>query len=110
MVVPGGVQGELAEEFAGGGVDDADVEVVDEDQDAGVGVGSADADVVESAGVAQGEFSELVDAVGAYPVVGVGARCWVGFGSGGGGGGLVRERAVWSAVVVLVEEGVELGL
>jgi hypothetical protein len=26
-----------------------------------VGVGSADADVVEPAGVAQGEFSELVD-------------------------------------------------
>ena len=80
MVVPGGVEGELAEEFTGAGVDDSDVEVVDEHQDAGAGVGSADADVVEAAGVAQGEFSELVDAVGADPVVGVGGCCWVGFG------------------------------
>ena len=46
MVVPGGVKGEFTEEFAGGGVDDSDVEVVDEQQDAGAGVGSADADVV----------------------------------------------------------------
>ena len=30
LVVAGGVDGEFAEEFAGGGVDDADVEVVDE--------------------------------------------------------------------------------
>lgn len=40
--------GELAVEFAGGGVDDA--EVAGEDRDAGSGVGSADADVVEAAG------------------------------------------------------------
>ncbi|MGA8254434.1 MAG: hypothetical protein WBW75_07570 [Mycobacterium sp.] len=59
--------------LAGGGVDDADVEVLDEDWDAGAGVGSADADVVRPAGVAQGEFSELVDAVGADAVVGVDA-------------------------------------
>jgi hypothetical protein len=39
----------LADEFAGGGA----------------GVSSAHADVVESAGVAHGEFSELVDAIGA---------------------------------------------
>ncbi|ORA13658.1 hypothetical protein BST12_23765 [Mycobacterium angelicum] len=52
-------------------MDDADVEVLDEDEYAGAGVGSADAHVVESAGVAQGEFTELVDAVGADSVVGV---------------------------------------
>jgi len=35
LVVPGGVEGEVAQDFAGGGVDDADVEVGDE-QDEGV--------------------------------------------------------------------------
>jgi hypothetical protein len=47
LVVPGWVEGEFAEEFAGGGVDDADVEVVHEHEDAGSGVGSSDADVVD---------------------------------------------------------------
>jgi hypothetical protein len=45
LIVPGGVEGEFAEEFACGGVDDADVQVVDWEQDAGSGVGAADADV-----------------------------------------------------------------
>ena len=31
MVVLGGVEDEFAEEFSGGGVDDADVEVVDQE-------------------------------------------------------------------------------
>lgn len=31
LVVPGGVEGEFAELFAGGGVEDADVQVLDED-------------------------------------------------------------------------------
>jgi hypothetical protein len=39
-----------------------------EQQYAGAGVGSADADVMEASGVAQGEFSELVDAVGAVDI------------------------------------------
>ena len=46
---------EVAEEFSGGGVDDADVEVVDEEDDVGSGVGSSDADVVELAVDAQGD-------------------------------------------------------
>ena len=41
MVVLGGVEDQFAEEFAGGGVDDPDVEVVDEEQDVGSGVGFA---------------------------------------------------------------------
>ena len=45
LVVAAGVDGEVAEEFAGGGVDDADVEVLDEQDDVGSGVGSSDADV-----------------------------------------------------------------
>jgi hypothetical protein len=49
----GWAEGEFAEEFAGGGVDDAEVEVVDEHQDGG----PADADVVEFPGHAEGEFA-----------------------------------------------------
>jgi hypothetical protein len=49
LVVAGGVDGEGSEEFSGGGVDDADVEVVDEEDDVGSGEGSSDADVVEPA-------------------------------------------------------------
>src|SRR5215510_1429637 len=71
LVVDVGVEGEVAEEFAGGGVDDADVAVGGEQGDAGSGVGSADADVVESAVVAQGDVAGLVDDVVADPPVGV---------------------------------------
>ena len=53
MVVGVGVEGEVAEELAGGGVDDADVEVGDEEQDVGSGVGSSEADVVEASVVAE---------------------------------------------------------
>jgi hypothetical protein len=45
LVVASGVDDEVAEEMAGGGVNDFDVEVVDEQQDVGSGVGSAVADV-----------------------------------------------------------------
>jgi len=44
LVTLGGVEDEFAEEFSGGGVDDADVAVLDEDDHVGSGVGSADAD------------------------------------------------------------------
>ena len=78
--------------FAGGGFDDSDVDVVDEDQDAGSGVGLPDADVVQAAGDAQGDGAGLVDAVGADAVVSVGAGAEVSIGSGlvdRGGGGAV---------------------
>jgi hypothetical protein len=55
LVVAAWVEGEVAEEFAGFGVDDPDVQVLDEEQDAGLGVGPADADVVEPAAVAEGD-------------------------------------------------------
>ena len=45
LVVLAGIDDEVADELAGGGVDDADVEVLDEQDHAGAGVGSADADV-----------------------------------------------------------------
>ena len=46
---PRGVEGVFADEFSGGGVDDADMSVLDEEDVVGSGVGSADADVMESA-------------------------------------------------------------
>jgi hypothetical protein len=59
------------EQFAGGGVDDADAQILNEEQDVGPGVGSADADVGEAASVAQGDGAIGVQAVGADAVVGV---------------------------------------
>ena len=55
MVVLAEVDGELAEDFAGGGVDDGHVEVLDEELDVGSGVGSSDADVAEFAVDAEGD-------------------------------------------------------
>jgi hypothetical protein len=80
LVVASGVEDQLAEQFAGGGVDDPDFEVLDEQDDAGPGVGSADADVVEPSVVAQGHAAGSVDDVVADPVVGVSGA--VGAGSG----------------------------
>jgi hypothetical protein len=85
LVVPGGVEDELAEEFAGGGVDDFDVEVLGEDQDAGSVVDAADADVVQAPAHGQGDGAGLVDAVGADGVVGVGAGSRGCFQACGGG-------------------------
>ena len=45
LVVQCWVDGELVEEFAGDGADDADLEVLDQHDDVGSGVGSSDADV-----------------------------------------------------------------
>jgi hypothetical protein len=111
LVVPGGVEGELAEELAGGGVDDPDGQVLDEDQDAGSGVGPADADVVQPAAGGQGDGPGGVDAVGpdavvgvAGPVAGRGLRPGLAGGrwSGPAGQGLVR-----AALVVLVRESIQ---
>ena len=44
LVMAAGVEGELARDLAGGGVDDGAVEVLDQESDVGSGVGSADAD------------------------------------------------------------------
>lgn len=127
LVVTVGVGGELAEEFAGNGVDDSDVQVLDEQDDwvpalflSGFDhnerrllslVGSADADVAELAGDAQGDGAGLVDAVVADPVVGCRRGSpWQGLGHGvieRCGCGPVRQGAMWSVLVVLTAEPVE---
>jgi hypothetical protein len=73
LVVAAWVDGQVAEDFSGGGVDDADVEVLDEQDDVGSGVGSSDADVAEPAGDAQGDAAGFVDLVVTDSVVAVGA-------------------------------------
>ena len=88
MVAAGGVEGETAEDLAGGGVDDADVEVGDEHDDAGSGVGSADGDVVQLPVESEGHVAAVGDAVVADPVVGVvAAVAGNGLGPGGVGDG-----------------------
>ena len=72
LAVAGRVDGELADEVAGGGVDDPDVQIVDEHQDRGAGVLAAGADVVEFPADAQGELAGRVGPVGADAVVGAG--------------------------------------
>ena len=74
MVVAGRVEGEVAEEFAGDGVHDPDLQVLDEHDHVGSGVGSADPDVVELAVDAQGDHAAGVDPVVADPVVGEASR------------------------------------
>jgi hypothetical protein len=71
LVALGCVEGELSEQFAGDGVDYADLEILGQDDDAGSGVGSADADGVHLALVAPGDLAGLVDLVVADSVVGV---------------------------------------
>src|SRR5215468_2672853 len=114
LVVAAGVEGQVAEQFAGGGADDSDVQVLNQQQDVGLGVGPADAEVVEAAAVAQGDRAGGIDLVGADPVVGVGGPVAGGGlgagGAGGGGGGPVRQGFVRSAGVVVAGERIEQGL
>ena len=104
LVVPGGVEDEFSEQFAGGGVQDADVHVLDQERDVGSGVGAADADVVEAAAGAEREVAGFADFVVADAVVGVGAAvAGDGFGPGvidGGGGGLPGQGPVRPVVVI----------
>src|SRR4051794_41697481 len=88
LIVLAWVDDQVAQDLAGGGVDDGDVQVLDEQDDVGSGVGSADADVAQAPGDAQGDAASLVDLVAAGAGVGVGSagggsrRPW----AGGGGG------------------------
>jgi hypothetical protein len=77
-------------------------------------VGPADADVMEVAGVAEGDGAGDADDVGSDAVVGVGgAVAGGGFGPGGVRGGrgcAVLQGPVRPLVVVIAGELVELGL
>src|SRR5580698_3819834 len=61
--------------------DDGDGRGGDEDEDFGAGVGDADAEVMEAAGVSQGEFAAVIDGVAAdAEVLGGFDGGWGGFG------------------------------
>lgn len=102
----------MADEFAGVGVDDADVALGDEHGDGGAGSGAADADVVEPSAVAQGDAAVGVDGVVAGAVVRRGGGVWVGFETAGVcvGGGASADGSVGAVVVVVGEEAVDVGL
>lgn len=92
MVSVFGVDGECSDDFAGGGVDDADVVAGDEHDDAGSVEGSPESDVVHLSVDAQADAA-VVDAVVSDSELGVGMVCsGAGFGAclvGGSGRGLV---------------------
>ena len=91
MVAAFGVDGESADDLAGGGVDDSYVEVVDEQDDAGSVEGSSEADVVHLAVDAQADVA-VGDAVVADAELGVEVvLAGAGFGAGVVGDG----RVVW---------------
>jgi hypothetical protein len=101
LVVPGGVEGEFAEEFAVSG-EDADVQVVDQDGDLGAGHSPAQPDVVQPAVVPDGDGAAVVDGVGADPVVGLNlwpGRDGLGAGRVGLGGCAPLQRPVGRMVL-----------
>ena len=59
MEVAAGVQDQLADELAGGAVEDFDVEVVDEHGDSGSGQAGTEADVVQAAVVPRRDGAAL---------------------------------------------------
>jgi hypothetical protein len=72
LVVASGIEGEPADQLAGVGGEDPDVEIGDEQLDRPALVGPAEADVVQPAVVAKGDGAAGVDLVLADPEVGVG--------------------------------------
>ena len=113
MVIAGLVEGQFADELAGVVVDDADVEVVDEQGDGGAGEVGAEAEVMQAGVVAEADGSPAVDLVVPDSVVGGDDRSGRdGFGSGcvGLGGGAAVQRPVGSDLVVVGLEAVELVL
>ena len=68
-VVPCRIDEVSAEDLAGVPVRDGDLVVIDEDQCGCAAVAASDAEVVQCAGVAEGEFAVPVDGVVADPVV-----------------------------------------
>ena len=110
LVVAVGVELEVADDLAGVGVDDGDVQVVDEDPHDVTVVFVAESDVVQASAVAQGD-APAADLVVAEPPVPVAAGGG-GFRAGGigFGGGALGQGSVRSGVVVGGGELVELGL
>ena len=113
LVVAGWVEGEFAEEFAGVGVDDADVAVGDEGDESFSCVLASQADVVEPAVVADGQDAGGIGSVAAGAVVDRDRRFRrLGLGTGVPGllGWPAADGAVGTDGVVVAPEPVELAL
>jgi hypothetical protein len=113
LVVPAGVQDQFADQLTGVAIDDADVQVVDEQADRGAGEPGAEADVVQPAVVAHSDRAPAVDLVVPDPVVGGDDRAGRnGFRSGliGLGGGAPAQGSVRPDGVVVGLEPVQLVL
>ena len=85
LVGAGGVEGEGSDDLAGGGVEDADVEIGDEHDDGGSSPWPADADLVEATIVTERDLAGWVDDVTADAVMHVVASGRPSFGTGGVG-------------------------
>jgi hypothetical protein len=112
VVVSIWLESQRSEELAGIG-DDSDVGICDEKMDLPILVRGTDADVPEPAQVAQGERAEAIDFVAADAVVDRrGSIEGLGLDESieDGHWGLPVEGAVWSDVVVVGAEGIELVL
>jgi hypothetical protein len=109
-----GVDAVLGDEFSVAG-EHADVAVVDEEEDTAAFVCASDAEVAEFAGVAEGDFAGLVDAVVADAErAGVADGCCGGRGCDAGGVGgsrcLALVGALGTHVVVVGGEDIEVCL
>lgn len=109
LVVAVGVESAVADDLAGGGVDDGDAQVVDQDPHGVAVVLVAESDVVQASAVAPGDSSagDLVVADAPVPVAAGGG----GFGAGGVdlGRGAPDQGPMLPGVVGGVGERVELG-
>jgi hypothetical protein len=70
LVIPAGVQDQLPDELSGVALDDANVQVVDQQSDRGAGESGAQANVVHPAVVSQGDAAAGIEPVLPDPVVG----------------------------------------
>ena len=105
-------QSQLAKQVAAGG-DDADVGAGDEEMYLAISVNGADSNVAEAAQVAEGDAAVGIDAVLADAIVGgpvEGLRPGLELGVEDRQWRLTAESAVWATLVVVLPEGVELGL
>ena len=111
LVVFGGVDGELAQDFAGLFIDDDDIEVVDEHPDGCAGVFFSNSDVVEISAASQGDVSCFIDFVFSNSEVSF-SGLWCCFCSCQVGvlGCFAIEGTVRAVMVVMLNESVDEGL
>ena len=115
LVVPGGVQDEIAQQLSGFLGHDPNVQIVDEQQHPGPSQAHAHPDVMQPRVVPERELAQCIDAVAPQPMVRCqmtrcsGRRC-LGARVEGGRRGSASQRPVWTHGVVVAGEPVQLDL